>query len=247
MLCIKDSPLCLKLVALSKAVVDTVAAQGQAMVEAVVVPGQAMVEAMVDTVAVQGQAMVEALPAIMVKARLAISHPTRTLDTLRLTLPVHVSDIRETLLHIEGTMIMQTIGNVCVCVCDSPVMIALSLSHTQPFYASNMQTPFSANRYADKLTSIAVYLLAMTFFSIVHAITMCDCDSLLSHTHSYNSGRKYHSNQTKFLGSLPETSGGSGGSSSSRPVVYSDGCCYNNGFRGACGGVGVYWGHGSSQ
>ena len=115
---IKASPLCLKLVTLFKAVV----VQGLAMAEAadtVVVQGLAMVE-VVDTVVVQGRAMAEALPVIMVKARLAISRPTRTLETSRLIHPVHVSDILETLLHIEGTtlcMTMQIMGNVCVCVC----------------------------------------------------------------------------------------------------------------------------------
>ena len=52
-------------------------------------------------------------------------------------------------------------------------------------------------------------------------------------------GRKYYSG-----GGGSSSSSGSG--TSSCPVVYSDGCCYNNGFQGACGGIGVYWGDGSS-
>lgn len=36
-------------------------------------------------------------------------------------------------------------------------------------------------------------------------------------------------------------------SSAAAPVVYSDGCCYNNGRRGASAGVGVYWGNGSEH
>ncbi|CAI8020776.1 Ribonuclease H1, partial [Geodia barretti] len=37
----------------------------------------------------------------------------------------------------------------------------------------------------------------------------------------------------------------SGSRSHSRPTVYSDGCCLNNGRVGASAGVGVYWGEGS--
>ena len=50
----------------------------------------------VDTVVEQGQAMA--------KEGLVISHPTKTLDTNRLTHLVHVSDIAETLLQVEGTI-----------------------------------------------------------------------------------------------------------------------------------------------
>lgn len=32
-----------------------------------------------------------------------------------------------------------------------------------------------------------------------------------------------------------------------RPVVYSDGCCLNNGYATARAGIGVYWGEGSAQ
>ena len=32
-----------------------------------------------------------------------------------------------------------------------------------------------------------------------------------------------------------------------QPVVYVDGCCYNNGSTRAQAGVGVYWGPGSKQ
>ena len=34
---------------------------------------------------------------------------------------------------------------------------------------------------------------------------------------------------------------------SSRPVVYTDGCCFSNGQKNAHGGVGVYWGKDHAQ
>ena len=32
-----------------------------------------------------------------------------------------------------------------------------------------------------------------------------------------------------------------------RVVVYSDGCCFNNGKHGAKGGIGVFWGDGDPR
>jgi hypothetical protein len=32
-----------------------------------------------------------------------------------------------------------------------------------------------------------------------------------------------------------------------RDVVYTDGCCFSNGRRGAKGGIGVYWGDGDPR
>ncbi len=51
---------------------------------------------------------------------------------------------------------------------------------------------------------------------------------------------------TKYYSGGGGSSFSSGSGTGSRPVVYSDGCCFNNGFRGACGGLGVYWGDGST-
>ena len=41
--------------------------------------------------------------------------------------------------------------------------------------------------------------------------------------------------------------GGGAANEQKCPVVYSDGCCFNNGRASARAGIGVFWGHGSPQ
>ena len=65
--------------------------------------------------------------------------------------------------------------------------------------------------------------------------------------------RPYHSYQTPYTRPAFDSrqsfshSRSQEGYSNSIPVVYSDGCCYGNGKRGAEGGVGVFWGEDSPQ
>jgi len=63
-------------------------------------------------------------------------------------------------------------------------------------------------------------------------------NSFKSKTQGYSFGASTSLKRTKILDHLPTQNF----STSSTPVVYTDGCCRGNGKLGAIGGIGVYWG-----
>ncbi|KAK3736342.1 hypothetical protein QZH41_020793 [Actinostola sp. cb2023] len=70
-------------------------------------------------------------------------------------------------------------------------------------------------------------------------------DSTNNYVHKPRDNFKHTTRRTQYLDQLPSANLSTVTESrgeDQRPIVYSDGCCTNNGYKGAQAGVGVYWG-----
>jgi len=87
---------------------------------------------------------------------------------------------------------------------------------------------FLKNIYVKKVTSVVIGVSICSF-----------CMSFPGNYHG-NRSPSLLKRRTQYVSS--EEVERSRFSSSSIPVVYTDGCCRSNGKKGAIGGIGVYWG-----